>query len=150
MTTTAETKTTETKMTAAEVSAFLDQEFPQIHTLGRIYEVESVGPLCATMRLRYHASQVRPGGTISGPAMMTLTDLVMYVAILAQIGPEALTVTTNLAIDFLRKPEQKDLIAKCELVKLGKRLAVGRVEIYSDGSDAMVAHATSTYSIPPR
>ena len=81
--------------------------------------------------------------------MMGLTDFAMYVAILASIGPVPLAVTTNLNINFLRKPAQRDLIAEVRLIKLGKRLAVGEVEIYSDGEDEMVAHATSTYSIPP-
>ena len=91
-----------------------------------------------------------PGGTISGPTMMGLTDFAMYVAILASIGPVPLAVTTNLNINFLRKPAPRDLIAEARLIKLGKRLAVGEVEIYCDGEDEMVAHATATYSIPPR
>jgi uncharacterized protein (TIGR00369 family) len=81
--------------------------------------------------------------------MMGLTDFAMYVAILASIGPVPLAVTTNLNINFLRKPAQRDLIADVKLIKLGKRLAVGEVEIFSDGEDEMVAHATATYSIPP-
>ena len=81
--------------------------------------------------------------------MMALTDFAMYVAILASIGPVPLAVTTNLNINFLRKPAQRDLIAEVKLIKLGKRLAVGEVAIYSEGEDEMVAHATATYSIPP-
>jgi uncharacterized protein (TIGR00369 family) len=73
----------------------------------------------------------------------------MYVAVLASIGPVPLAVTTNLNINFLRKPAQRDLIAECKLIKLGKRLAVGEVQIRSEGEDELVAHATATYSIPP-
>jgi uncharacterized protein (TIGR00369 family) len=101
------------------------------------------------VRRKFRESSLRPGGTISGPTMMALTDFSMYVAILASIGPVALAVTTSLNINFLRKPEQRDLIAEVKLIKLGKRLAVGDVAIYSDGEDEMVAHATLTYSIPP-
>ncbi|MDP3546117.1 MAG: PaaI family thioesterase, partial [Phreatobacter sp.] len=94
--------------------------------------------------------QLLPGGTISGPTMMTLADTGLYVAILASIGPVALAVTTNLNINFLRKPDQRDLLAECRLVKLGKRLAVGEVSIWSEGDEEeLVAHATGTYSIPP-
>ena len=82
--------------------------------------------------------------------MMALTDFAMYVAILASIGPVPLAVTTNLNINFLRKPAPRDLIAEAQLIKLGKRLAVGEVTICCDGEDEMVAHATATYSIPPR
>ena len=138
-----------TKMTRDEVSAFLDREFPQIHHGGKTYHVEDVAHHTARLRMEYHERHVRPGGTMSGPAMMSLADLAIYVAILGAIGPVGLAVTTNLNINFLRKPDQKDLIAQARLLKLGKRLAVGEVDIYSDGSEEMVAHATMTYSIPP-
>lgn len=137
-------------MTRDDVEAFLDREFPQIHHGGRTYRVESVGPMEATMRCAYHERHVRPGGSISGPTMMALADLALYVAILAQIGPVGLAVTTNLSFNFLRKPGQRDLVASCRLLKLGKRLAVGEVTIYSEGDDEPVCHATGTYSIPPR
>ena len=135
-------------MTRDELAAFLDREFPQIHMGGQTYFVDKVGPLSARMRMTYHERHIRPGGTISGPAMMALADLALYVAILAHIGPVALAVTTSLNFNFLRKPEQRDLIADCRLLKLGKRLAVGDVSIYSEGSSDVVCHATGTYSIP--
>lgn len=139
-----------TVMTAAEIDAFLDREFPQIHLGGRTYHVEAVGPMSARMRCDYHERHIRPGGTISGPTMMALADLALYVAVLAQIGPVGLAVTTSLSFNFLRKPGQAALIAECRLLKLGKRLAVGDVSIMSEGSPAIVCHATGTYSIPER
>src|SRR5919206_1289080 len=111
-------------MTVAELEAFLDREFPQIHHGGRTYHVEEVGPLFARLRMDYHERHIRPGGTLSGPSMMTLADLALYVAILAHIGPVGLAVTTNLAFNFLRRPEPRDLLAECRLLKLGARLAV--------------------------
>ena len=137
-------------MTRDEVEAFLDRQFPQIHHGGRTYHVEAVGPLTARMRMTYHERHVRPGGTLSGPSIMGLADLALYVAILAQIGPVALAVTTNLSFNFLRKPAPRDLIAECRLLKLGKRLAVGEAAIRSDGETDVVCHATGTYSIPDR
>ena len=80
--------------------------------------------------------------------MMTLADTALYVALLAMIGPVALAATTSLNINFLRKPAPVDVIARCRLLKLGKRLAVGEVAIRSEGLQEAVAHATSTYSIP--
>ena len=138
------------RMTAEEVEAFLDREFPQIHHDGRIYSVEAVGPLTARLRMTYHERHIRPGGTVSGPALMALADLALYVAILAQIGPVALAVTTSLSFNFLRKPPAADVIAECRLMKLGKRLAVGEVLLRSDGQSEIVCHATGTYSIPDR
>ena len=137
-------------MTADEVNELFDREFPQLHFGGRTYSVTETGPLFAQVRMEYHERHIRPGGTISGPAMMALADLALYAAILAQIGPVALTVTTSLNFNFLRKPEQRALIGDCRLLKLGKRLAVGEVSIYSEGSSDVVCHATGTYSIPDR
>ena len=138
------------KMNAAEMEAFLEREFPQVFGAGKAYLVEAVGHRFARLRCRYDPRQLRPGGTISGPTMMTLADTGLYVAILASIGPVALAVTTNLNINFLKKPAQRDLLAECRLMKLGKRLAVGEVAIWSEGEpEEIVAHATGTYSIPP-
>jgi uncharacterized protein (TIGR00369 family) len=102
------------------------------------------------VRMDFHERHIRPGGTISGPSMMALADLALYAAILAQIGPVALTVTTSLNFNFLRKPEQRALIGDCRLLKLGRRLAVGEVSIFSEGGADVVCHATGTYSIPDR
>jgi uncharacterized protein (TIGR00369 family) len=137
-------------MTKDDLAAFLDREFPQMHAGGRTYHVEEVGPLSARMRMDYHERHLRPGGTLSGPSMMALADLALYAAILAHIGPVGLAVTTSLNFNFLRKPEPRGLIADCRLLKLGKRLAVGEVSIFSEGTADVVCHATGTYSIPGR
>lgn len=132
-------------MTAQEVQCFLDREFPQGTGV-----VESVSSMRARLRLAVDDSHLRPGGTVSGPAMMALADSAMYAAVLAQIGPVALAVTTNFNINFLRKPKPTDMIAEAHLFKLGQRLAVGEVTLYSQDMGDAVAHATCTYSIPPR
>ena len=138
------------KMNREEVYEFLSREFPQGWGPRSPNQIEAVGPGMARVRLTIGDRHLRPGGTVSGPAMMTLCDATMYVAILATIGPVALAVTTNLSINFLRKPEPGDLIAECKLMKLGKRLAVGEVSVHAGGSDELVAHCVATYSIPPR
>lgn len=91
---------------------------------------------------------LRPGGTVSGPTLMELADAAMYVAILGQIGKVALAVTTNLNMSFYRKPEPGVLRAEVRLLKLGQRLAVGDVLLFSKGAQHSVAHASITYSIP--
>lgn len=136
------------KMTASEIEAFLDAEFPQIHIGGRCYSIDSVGHHTATLRLKAGERHLRPGGTISGPSMMELADLAMYVALLGAIGPVGLAVTTSLNINFLRKPAKGDLLADCRLLKLGKRLAVAEVLVHAEGSEDAAAHVTGTYSIP--
>jgi uncharacterized protein (TIGR00369 family) len=136
-------------MSAAQVADMLEREFPQMFHSGSGTTIEDAWHLGCRIRRAYSDKFLRPGGTISGPTMMAMTDFAMYVAILASIGPVPLAVTTNLNINFLRKPEPRDLVAEARLMKLGKRLAVGEVMIWSDGEEEMVAHATSTYSIPP-
>jgi uncharacterized protein (TIGR00369 family) len=136
-------------LSAEQVKELLDREFSQVMSRGSPIIIEDAWRGGCRVRRTFSAQSLRPGGTISGPTMMGLTDFAMYVAVLASVGPVPLAVTTNLNINFLRKPAQKDLIAECKLIKLGKRLAVGEVQIYSEGDDEMVAHATSTYSIPP-
>ena len=138
---------TEIQLTAAELTEFLDEVFPQVR--GQMV-IEEVAPLSARVRMPINDSHLRPGGTVSGPAMFTLADCSFYIAILAMIGREALTVTTTLTINFLRKPAEADLIAEARILKMGKLLATGDVTIRSDGQDAPVAHATVTYAIPPR
>jgi uncharacterized protein (TIGR00369 family) len=125
-------------------------EFPQAFHPASGLSIEAVWDGGGRVRQAYDDGSVRPGGSISGPTMMALADVAMYVALLAAIGPVPLAVTTNLNINFLRKPARCDLVAEARLLKLGKRLAVGEVTIRSDGEEEPVAHVTSTYSIPPR
>lgn len=140
----------QTIMTPAEVEAFLTAEFPEANYHGKTFEVLEITKEGSKVRLFHHERHLRPGGTISGPSMMALTDISAYVSLLGNIGPVALAVTTSLNINFVRKPEAGDLIAVGEIIKLGRRLAVVDVRIYSDGSDDIVAQASTTYSIPPR
>ncbi|MDR6759576.1 uncharacterized protein (TIGR00369 family) [Mycoplana sp. BE70] len=137
-------------MTVSELNRFLETDFPEIHTDGKLFEVTAVEPGSVTMRLAPSEKHLRPGGTVSGPTMFALADVTAYCAVLAHIGPVALAVTTNLNINFLRKPEPGALSCTSRLLKLGKRLAVIEVSISTGVDDELVAHATATYSIPPR
>ncbi|SKZ34679.1 Uncharacterized protein, possibly involved in aromatic compounds catabolism [Mycobacteroides abscessus subsp. abscessus] len=81
--------------------------------------------------------------------MMTVADYALYIAILGELGLVALAVTSNLNINFLRKPAAgRNLRGECRLMKVGKNLVVGEVWVYSEGVDDAVAHVTGTYSIP--
>lgn len=136
------------KMTIQELRQFLVDVFPEV---GRDFGIDTVGENEITLRLFSAEKHLRPGGTVSGPAMFALADVSVYLAVMAMIGPKELAVTTNCSIDFLRKPVAGvDLIAKCTLLKLGRVLAVGDVLLYSEGMAAPVARASLTYSIPPK
>jgi uncharacterized protein (TIGR00369 family) len=136
------------KMSVAELVRFLHDEFPQAFRGGDLIIESADGETCR-LRQRYSDKMLRPGGTVSGPTLMALADCAMYVVLLSAIGPVALAVTTNLSINFLRRgaPGQ-DLLAAARLLKLGKRLAVGEVNLLSGTSPDPIAHVTATYSIP--
>lgn len=124
---------------------FLDAAFPDSRLPMRVTRsdddgVELVWPV--------ESVQLRPGNTISGPTLMTLADTVAYVAVVAKIGLQFLTVTSSLSIDFLRKPPPADLRATGELLKLGRRQAVIAIRIYSTQDGELVAHSTCTYAVP--
>jgi uncharacterized protein (TIGR00369 family) len=127
----------------------MDARFPQIHSGGRKFVVEEVALRSARVRMTADPRNIRPGGTIAGPAMFTLADFSIYVAVIATLGEAGFeAVTSNLNIIFLAKPAATDMTAVVKLIRLGRRLAVGEAEIYSEGVTDMVAHATATYALP--
>lgn len=131
-----------------EIVEFLKQEFPQ--SLSKC-EIEAVVERGATVIYRVDDQDLRPGGTVSGPTMMTVADYALYIAILGEIGIVGLAVTTNLNINFLKKPvADQNIRGVCKLMKVGKALIVGEVYLYSLNSDEPIAHVTGTYSIPPK
>lgn len=135
------------KITPEEFEALAYEHVPYVGTLGP--KVTELGGGKVVVRLPFNESFLRPGGTVSGPVLMGLADLAMYALVLSLIGRVELAVTTNLNCNFLRRPRPAAVIARGRMLKLGRRLAVGEVELYSEGDDEMVAHVTATYSIPP-
>src|SRR3954463_8261719 len=136
------------KKSVGELEKFLREEFPQAFSDGDI-TIESADGQTCLLRRRYDERMLRPGGTVSGPTLMEMADLAMYVVLLSAIGPVGLAVTTNLNINFLRKgPPGQDVLAAANLLKLGSRLAVGEIRLLSGTSPDPIAHVTSTYSIP--
>jgi uncharacterized protein (TIGR00369 family) len=133
-------------MTAEEVGAFVRRVYPQSSEFG--WQALAVRPGEIDVRLTASGNDLRPGGTLSGPTMFTLADVAAYLLVLAHVGEVELAVTTSAVIHFLSKPPLGDLIAQGKLIKLGKRLAVCEVHITSAASEALVAQATVTYSIP--
>ena len=131
--------------TKAEIIDFLAREFPQSKCV-----VEEVDNGSATVMHHVGTDHLRPGETVSGPLLMMVADVALYVALLGTIGLVPLAVTTSLTINFLRKPSAgKPIVGVCKLIKVGRTLVVGEVALYSQGDEKMVAHAVGTYSIPP-
>jgi len=131
----------------AELAAYLEDVFPQVRNS---YEIDALSEDRITMRLKIADRHLRPGGTVSGPAMFALADVAVYAMVLARIGRQALAVTTSCSMDFMRKPTaDHDMVAQGHLLKMGRSLAVGDVHLFSAGGGGMVARATMTYSVPP-
>jgi uncharacterized protein (TIGR00369 family) len=137
------------RLDAKRIEELIDARFPQIHSGGRKFVVEEVAFRSARVRMTADPRNTRPGGTIAGPAMFALADFSIYVAVIGALGEAGFgAVTSNLNINFLARPAATDMTAVVNLVRLGRRLAVGEVEIYSEGVTDMVAHATATYALP--
>lgn len=126
-----------------------DERLPFAATMGIV--AECIDAESVLMRAVYDERFLRPGGTISGPIMMALADAALYALVLSRVGPVELAVTTQLSINFLRKPAPGDMLARARALKVGKRLVVGDVALWSEASQEseLVAHVTGTYSVPP-
>ncbi len=137
------------KLTIAEVEALIDVHFPQAHVGGKLMFLETLSERSARIRLQAHDRILRPGNTVSGPAMFLLADYGTYATLLGTLGEGALqAVTSSLNMTFLQRPEAQGMVADISIIKLGRRVAVAEIEIYSDARDDMVAHAVASYALP--
>ncbi|MCO5083993.1 MAG: PaaI family thioesterase [Rhizobiaceae bacterium] len=137
-------------MTVAEVNALLAEVFPQLNEQSDYYQAIEIFQGGCVVRLNAEERHLRPGGTVSGPALFTLADIGGYVCVLSHAGPDALSVTTNLNINFVRKAGAGLIEGHCRILKLGKSLMVFDCDIVAGPDRHTVAHATGTYSIPPQ
>ena len=132
------------KIDAAEFVALITSTIPMTREMP--FRVVELGWGLATIELAFHERQLRAGGTLSGPTLMTLADTALYAAVLTRIGLEPLAVTSELSIHFLRKPAPAPLVATAKVLRVGRKIAVGTIEITSEGR--LVAHATGSYARP--
>lgn len=134
------------RMDIPALEQFLQDQFPQALAAG--FRIEHVDVDGVRLRLLADAQHLRPGGTVMGPTLMMLADTAVYLAILSRVGPVALAVTTSLEMHFLKRAPPGELIVHGRLLKLGRRLAVGSVDIAAEGVEGLVGHATVTYALP--
>ncbi len=135
---------------AAEVNALMAKVYPQLNVDGRAYETIDVFPGGCTVRLHATERHLRPGDTVSGPVLFTLADIGGYACVLSHAGPNALSVTTNLSINYMRKAGPGPIDGECRILKLGRSLMVFDIDIVAGPERETVAHAVGTYSIPPK
>jgi acyl-coenzyme A thioesterase PaaI-like protein len=128
------------------ITEFLAKEFPQSKCV-----LEAIGERTSIVSHTVGFNELRPGGTVSGPLLMTVADVALYAAVLGEVGLVALAVTSNLSINFLTKPAaDRDIVGHCKLIKVGRSLVGGEVMLYSHGDERPVAHVMGTYALPPK
>ncbi len=139
------------RLDVAGVTNLIEQHFPQVHEGTGQLVIEDLPERGSRVRMPQDSRNIRPGGTVSGPAMFKLADFSVYVAILGELGEAALqAVTASMTMNFLSRPEPGAMVAHVRLIKLGRRLAVADVALFSEGKADMVAHATASYALPSR
>jgi uncharacterized protein (TIGR00369 family) len=137
-------------LNAEQVNELMQTVYPQLNRAMMAYEAVEIFPGGCVVRLNATEKHLRPGNTVSGPALFTLADIGGYVCVLSHAGPDALSVTTSLNINFMRKAEAGPIDGRCRILKLGKSLMVFDIDMTAGPDRVLVAHATGTYSIPPK
>ncbi|MES2488442.1 MAG: PaaI family thioesterase [Pseudomonadota bacterium] len=117
----------------------------------KMFTIENLVPGSLRLVIPYQTRMLRPGNVLSGPSLFTAADLAMYALVMSHIGPELMAVTANMNLNFLNKATPGNIIADGRLLKLGRKLAVMEVSLYSSAApETMVAHATGSYSLPSK
>jgi uncharacterized protein (TIGR00369 family) len=144
-----ETQSRAPLLSAERIDELIATHFPLVHGGQKSFFIEDVTARTARVRMRFDTRHVRPGGTISGPAMFTLGDIAIWVAVMGAMGEAGVdAVTTHFNLHFLARPGQRDLIGRVQLLRVSNRSAVAECQLFSDGSDEMVAHGVAGYAIP--
>lgn len=98
----------------------------------------------AVMRMPYRPEVSNGTGAVHGGAIVSLCDTVFYVALASIYGREQDTVTVSLQCNFLSPAlPPHDLIATAHVLRAGRRIVYGEVEVMSN--DKLVAHATLNF-----
>jgi uncharacterized protein (TIGR00369 family) len=132
---------------AAGVNALLRKAFPDATPVA-FPLVTEVSPGRVKVIAPYREGLLRPGGVISGPTLMSLSDTAAYALVLAHIGDQLMAVTSSLHMNFLRGAKPGDLHAEAQMLRLGRRNAVCDVRLWTEGPDRLAAQAIVTYAIP--
>ena len=117
---------------------------PWVQSLG--LRPVKVGGGEAVLELPFDARLCREGGTICGQALMAAADTAMVIAIAGQLGEFRPMTTVGQTISFMRPVSAGDVRVLARVLKPGRTLAFGEIEI--TGADGkLAAHATTTYAL---
>ena len=86
---------------------------------------------------------------MSGPTQFGLADMALWYATFGAVGLEAMALTSELSIRFVRPATGTELWARADLASVGSRNVVGSVVIWTDDPDRPTAICQGTYVLPP-
>lgn len=135
------------KLDAEGVNQLLRRAFPDAAP-DQMPRVVETAPGRVRLIRAYGQGLLRPGGVISGPTLMSLADTAAYALVLAHRGDELMAVTSSLVMNFLRGAAPGDIHAEADVLRLGRRIAVCDVRIWTERADRLAAQATVTYALP--
>ncbi len=135
-------------LTPQDIDAFVAEAFPS--AAGSGMSCVEVGDGTALARLEFAAQGLRPGGIIPGPSVFALADAALWFAVFTKVGLQPMAVTSDMTIHFLRPAVGSNLLAKCSLTKVGRRLAHGEIRVWQEdqGPERLIAFASGAYSLP--
>ena len=137
----------ELKLTGAQIEALVRAALPQAQH--GMFSVEEVRPGYARIRLPWQDWMMRPGPAISGPAQFTAADCAMFALVLSHIGPDVMAVTSDMTMHFLNRGKPGDVVAEARLLKMGRRLTVMDVVLFSGADPGKpIAHVSGSYALP--
>ena len=139
-----------TRLAPGEVDRLIRVHFPFLHADGRQITIEELAPNLAQLRMTVNERSLRPDHTISNAALFELAEAGLLAVLLAELGETAPRLAaTTLTISFLGRARALDVLCEARLLKRGRRLAVGEIELRSAGDPALIGHVTATCAALP-
>ena len=126
-----------TLRSAEDLTAQLHGAFPAMaEEEGRV-DVEHVDAATIRIRMRAADRHLRPGATVSGPALFSLVDSVAWLMTLAHLEPGRDALTVSASVQFLRRPTAGTLIGEGRLLRMGRRFSVTDVLVHAGDPPAV-------------
>jgi uncharacterized protein (TIGR00369 family) len=118
---------------------------PWVQALG--LRVEAFDAESVTLRLPQNAQLSRVGGMLCGQAMMAAADTAMVLALINQFGGFRPCTTVQMNTSFLKPLSGQDALVQAKVVRAGKTLAFGEIDIRGAEDGKSACRATTTYAL---
>lgn len=118
---------------------------PWLDELGMV--VEELTEDGAVVRLPWHERIARDGGLVTGQALMSFADAAMVVVISSAIGGFQRMATIDMTTSFLAPAFNSDIIARGKVLRRGKRMVYGRIDLETADTGEQVALIQTTWTL---